>query len=135
MKRKRADDWTLFNFSVSSHILTNYIRRILNCLISDIFLFSSKYKFYALLDNLQHYHGCFSPLAWIFSKEIVTVLVYGEVIKNRPQNISFAYHYFPDDFFFFGFSKVVLPKNFVMIELIEHYDYKNSFWFCSSSFF
>ena len=82
------------------------------------------------MDNLQYFHGCFSPLAWIFSKEIVIILIYNEVIKNRPQDISFAYHYFPDDVFW-GLPKVLLPMNFVMIEPVEHYEYKNTFWFCS----
>lgn len=78
-------------FLWSSHIFTHYIR-IVNCEeISDIFHFFSKYTFYALLNNLEYYNGCYSPFSWVFSKEIVIVLIYGEVIKNRPQNIIFAY--------------------------------------------
>ena len=32
----------------------------------------------------------------------------------------------------FGLSKVLLPMNFVMMELIDHYHYKNAFSFCSN---
>lgn len=37
---------------------------------------------YWIIYNIISY---FSPSVLIFSKEIVTVLIYGEVIKNRPQ--------------------------------------------------
>lgn len=51
----------------------------------------------------------FSPLAWTFLKEIVTILIYSEVIKDRPKK-SFSHVSISLMMVIFGLSKVFFPE-------------------------